>query len=85
MIWAASIVCGEHWPNDCDCAPAIKHRLWELYDDDRRVIGRVEQFHGAYYGTWSGGRTGPVSTLDGAKDLIVERLSRTRLREDHYA
>lgn len=81
--WVFSIycsVCNEPRSRSLSCVnccydPTLTSRVWLL----QPTSGKVEQFIGEkspYYGTWLGGRTGAVETLDACKRMVEEACAK---------
>lgn len=67
--WRYSLECQSCEEGEvCLCTDDIKKRVWSLAG----TTGAVQQFHddGPYYGTWDGGRTGAMETLDACKRRV---------------
>lgn len=64
------VSCEETEP--CRCADDIKGSVWRL----NGTTGYIQQFNdGApYYGTWHGGRTGAMESLDACKAAVEKAV-----------
>lgn len=53
----------------------FEHRTWLLNrHDDGSFDGMVQTFGHAFYGTYAGGRTGAVGTLDACKRMVEQHV-----------